>query len=84
MVPQDTSDENPIDSKLQLMLIVIILFIIIQELAQIASLDVQYFREAESWIKLGALVTSSMVIFARSNDGWVQHTSALVSPSYEI
>ena len=64
--------------RLQLSLNVIILIIIFQELIQFASLHAQYFREAESYIKIGALVTSTIVIFSVAPwDPWVHHVSAL-------
>ena len=67
---------------LQQLLSVIILIIIFQEVVQLASLHIQYFREAESWIKLGALITSTIVIFTpRPQEGaywekWVHHVAA--------
>ena len=64
--------------RLQLSLNVIILIIIFQEIVQFASLHVQYFRETESWIKLGALVTSTIVIFSTPPwPKWVHHISAV-------
>lgn len=61
---------------LQLSLMVIILSIIAQELLQLATLHVQYFRETESWIKFGALLSSTAVIFADTDKQWVKHCSA--------
>lgn len=62
---------------LQQSLSVIILIIIFQEVIQFASLHILYFREAESYIKLGALVTSTIVIFSPPPwEGWVHHIAA--------
>lgn len=64
--------------RLQLSLNIIILIIIFQETIQFASLHAQYFRETESWIKLGALVTSTIVIFSTPPwPTWVHHVSAV-------
>ena len=68
--------------QLQMLLIVVVVIIIIQECIQFATLHVQYLREAESWIKLGALVTSTIVIFTHHPSPekqwpkWVKHVSA--------
>ena len=51
--------------------------IIGQEVIQFSTLHVQYLREAESWIKFGALTTSTAIIFAHSKADWVLHISAL-------
>ncbi|KAI9565330.1 Transient receptor potential channel pyrexia [Daphnia sinensis] len=64
--------------QLQLSLNIIILIIIVQEAIQFTSLHYQYFREPESWIKLGALVTSTIVIFSAPPwPSWVHHVSAV-------
>ena len=73
------SEEQGTVLQLQMSLSVIILIIIFQECIQFASLHVQYLREAESWIKMGALVTSTIVIFTHSPPNWpewVKHVSA--------
>ena len=64
--------------QLQLSLNIVILIIIVQEVIQFTSLHYQYFREPESWIKLGALVTSTIVIFSAPPwPDWVHHVSAV-------
>ena len=37
----------------------------------------RYFREGETWIKLGALLTSTAVIFAPTLEPWLLHVSAM-------
>lgn len=64
--------------QLQLSLNIVILIIIFQEVIQFTSLHYQYFREPESWIKIGALVTSTIVIFSAPPwPDWVHHVSAV-------
>ena len=67
-----------LEYNLQQALSVIILVIIFQEVIQIAALHILYLREAESYIKLGALVTSTIVIFSPPPwYPWVHHIAAL-------
>ena len=77
-MPKEVKDEARL-GKLQFSLSIFILLIILQEVAQLFSLKLQYFLEVESWIKLVALLTSTLVIFARTKEDWVKHTSALVN-----
>lgn len=73
-----TKQEPETVFNLQQSLSVIILIIIFQEVVQFASLHIQYFREAESWIKVGALITSTIVIFSPPPwADWVNHVAAL-------
>jgi len=72
-----TSTKDADLGQLQFALAIIVLFIILQEIAQIVSLKMQYFTEVESWVKLVALVTSTAVIFAQHKATWLEHTSVL-------
>lgn len=72
----DMKDAPPV-IRLQLSLVIVIAVILCQEVIQFASLHTRYFQEAESYIKWGALVTSSIIIFSATPwQEWVHYVSA--------